>query len=186
MTTKMIMNGTTRKALVAAIAEITGEKAIYRAMPAFSYDVGEITVTKDGSIVCPNGTDILTALAATEFFQEEAETVTEAEESTGLTVSLPEDGFTEASLDNLRKLVDARPALSRNRWVRTGWTLRSKTARCPSLGETGCRSRRRPRLRVRSTHSDASSCGWVSSATTAKQRGRFCTATFPATPLSAL
>lgn len=33
MKTKMNLNGTTRKALVAAIAEITGEKAIYRAMP---------------------------------------------------------------------------------------------------------------------------------------------------------
>ena len=36
MTTKMNLNGTTRKALVAAIAEITGEKAIYRAMPTCS------------------------------------------------------------------------------------------------------------------------------------------------------
>lgn len=47
MTTKMNLNGTTRKALVAAIVEITGEKAIYRAMPACSYDIGGITVTKD-------------------------------------------------------------------------------------------------------------------------------------------
>jgi len=48
MTTKMNLNGTTRKALVAAIAEITGEKAIYRAMPTCNYDIGDITVTKDG------------------------------------------------------------------------------------------------------------------------------------------
>lgn len=33
MTAKMNLNGTARKTLVAAIAEITGEKAIYRAMP---------------------------------------------------------------------------------------------------------------------------------------------------------
>lgn len=113
MKTKMNLNGTTRKALVAAIAEITGEKAIYRAMPTCNYDIGEITVTKDGSIVCPDGSDILTALAAAGFFPEEAETVAEAEEPTGLTVSLPEDGFTEASLDNLRKLVDAKASLMR-------------------------------------------------------------------------
>ena len=44
MTTKMNLNlnGTTRKALVAAIAEITGEKAIYRAMPTCNYDIGDI------------------------------------------------------------------------------------------------------------------------------------------------
>lgn len=76
MKTKMNLNGTTRKALVAAIAEITGEKAIYRAMPTCNYDIGEIIVTKDGSIVFP-------------------------------------DGFTEASLDNLQKLVDAKASLMR-------------------------------------------------------------------------
>ena len=51
MKTKMNLNGNTRKALVAAIAEITGEKAIYRAMPTCNYDIGEITVTNDGSII---------------------------------------------------------------------------------------------------------------------------------------
>ena len=30
---------------------------------------------------------------------------------TGLTVSMPEDGFTETVLDNLRKLVDAKASL---------------------------------------------------------------------------
>lgn len=109
MKTKMNLNGTTRKALVAAIAEITGEKAIYRNMPTSNYDIGEITVTKDGSIVCSDDSDILTALAAAGFFPEEAETP--MEEPTGLTVSLPEDGFTEASLDNLRKLVEAKASL---------------------------------------------------------------------------
>lgn len=39
----------------------------------------------------------------------EAEPV--AEEHTGLTVSLPEDGFTEAALDNLHKLVEAKASL---------------------------------------------------------------------------
>ena len=54
MKTKMNLNGTTRKTLVAAIAEITGEKAIYRNMPTSNYDIGKITVTKDGSIICPD------------------------------------------------------------------------------------------------------------------------------------
>ena len=109
MKTKMNLNGTTRKPLVAAIVEITGEKAIYRNMPTSNYDIGEITVTKDGSIICPDESDILTTLAAAGFFPEEAEPV--AEEHTGLTVSLPEDGFTEAALDNLQKLVEAKASL---------------------------------------------------------------------------
>ena len=115
MTTKMNLNGTTRKALVDAITELTSEKPIYRAMPTCNYDIGDITVTKDGSIVFPDESDILTGLAATGFLPEEAEpeTAAEAEEPMGLTVSLPEDGFTEASLDNLRKLVDAKASLMR-------------------------------------------------------------------------
>ena len=113
MKTKMNLNGTTRKALVAAISEITEEKAIYRKMPTSNYDIGDITVTKDGCIVCPDGSDILTSLAAAGFFPEESETdpVAEAEEPIGLTVSMPEEGFTEASLENLRKLVDAKANL---------------------------------------------------------------------------
>ncbi len=113
MTTKMNLNGTTRKALVAAIAEITGDQPIYRKVPTCNYDIGDITVTKDGSIVCPDGSDILIALTAVGFFPEEAEidTAAEAEEPTGLTVSMPEEGFTEASLENLRKLVDTKASL---------------------------------------------------------------------------
>lgn len=109
----MNLNGATRKALVAAISEITEQKAIYRKMPTSNYDIGDITVTKDGCIVCPDGSDILTALAAAGFFPEESETdpVAEAEEPIGLTVSMPEEGFTEASLENLRKLVDAKANL---------------------------------------------------------------------------
>lgn len=113
MTTKMNLNGTTRKALVAAIAEITGDQPIYRKVPTCNYDIGEITVTKDGSIVYPDRSDILTALATVGFFSEETETgaTTEAEEPNGLTISLPEEGFTEASLENLQKLVGAKANL---------------------------------------------------------------------------
>ena len=38
MTTKMNLNGTTRKALVTAIAEITGEQPIYCKVPTCNYD----------------------------------------------------------------------------------------------------------------------------------------------------
>ena len=62
MTTKMNLNGTTRKALVAAIAEITGERPIYRKMPICNYDIGDITVTKDGCIIFPDDSNIITTL----------------------------------------------------------------------------------------------------------------------------
>ena len=74
MTTKMNLQGTTRKTLVNAIAEITGEKAIYRAMPTSNYDIGEITVTRDGSIICPDDSDIITgSVALVKIFEKTAE-----------------------------------------------------------------------------------------------------------------
>ena len=112
MTTKMNLNGTTRKALVAAIAEITGEKAIYRAMPTCNYDIGDITVTKDGSVICPDESDIITALAEAGFTVE-SDDAAEQNEATDLTVSLPRDGFTDSAIDNLRKLVNAKATLMR-------------------------------------------------------------------------
>ena len=70
MTTKMNLNGTTRKALVDAIAEITGEQPVYRKMPTCNYDIGDITVTKDGRIICPDDSAILTTLAKMGFAAE--------------------------------------------------------------------------------------------------------------------
>lgn len=113
MTTKMNLEGTTRKALVSAIVEITGEKAIYRAMPTSNYDIGEITVTRDGSIICPDDSDIITALAAVGFTAEDDQSTELTEEPTGLTISLPKNGFTDSAIGNLRKLVDAKGALIR-------------------------------------------------------------------------
>lgn len=112
MTTKMNLNGTSRKALVAAITEITGEQPIYRKMPTCSYDIGNITVTKDGSIICPDDSDILTALAEAGFTVEGTDADAQ-NEATSLTVSLPKDGFTDNAIDNLRKPVDAKAALMR-------------------------------------------------------------------------
>ena len=113
MTTKMNLQGTTRKTLVNAIAEITGEKAIYRAMPTSNYDIGEITVTRDGSIICPDDSDIITTLAAVGFTAEDDQSTERTEEHTGLTISLPRDGFNDSAIGNLKKLVNAKGALIR-------------------------------------------------------------------------
>lgn len=63
MVRKMNMDGRTRKAFVAAIEELNGEKAVYRRMPTCNYDIGDVTVLKDGSIDFPDGSDIIERLA---------------------------------------------------------------------------------------------------------------------------
>lgn len=62
MTFEMNLNGATRKQLVAAISEITGEKAVYLRTPTYSYKIGAVTVNRDSSIDCPEGTELIELL----------------------------------------------------------------------------------------------------------------------------
>ena len=133
------VTGSTRKELVGIIGNTVGMKPVYKFMPTCAYTIGGITVEKDGTMVWDENTaaetieKVMAALAAAGFTAEieaedapEAETEPEAadeadtaaetapaEETDGLTVSLPKDGFTEASIDNLRKLVDSKASLIR-------------------------------------------------------------------------
>ena len=131
------VTGTTRKELVGIIGNTVGMKPVYKFMPTCAYVISNITVEKDGTMVWDERTDadtiekVMAALAAAGFTAEveaeeapetetepkaadEADTAAEtapAKESDGLTVSLPKDGFTEASIDNLRKLVESKATL---------------------------------------------------------------------------
>ena len=62
MTFEMNLNRATRKRLVAAISEITGEKAVYLRTPTYSYKIGAVTVNRNSSIDCPGGTELLELL----------------------------------------------------------------------------------------------------------------------------
>lgn len=131
------VTGTTRKELVGIIGNTVGMKPVYKFMPTCAYVISNITVEKDGTMVWDERTDadtierVMTALAAAGFTAEveaedapaaedapeaadEADTAAETapvEETDGLTVSLPKDGFTEASIENLRKLVESKATL---------------------------------------------------------------------------
>ena len=110
-------------------------------MPTCAYAISNITVSRDGTLAWDERTDSRTiekvkeALAAAGFTAEEtAETAQEggtAEETAepennadgpetapqgadlGLTVAMPRESFTDAALENLRKLVDAKGSLIR-------------------------------------------------------------------------
>ena len=119
-----------RKAAALRLAEIIGGTSRYTKVPRCAYEVGPYFLEKDGTITMPEDAD-LTPLQTMvdegliEPFEaqdtEEAsqaaaeaditsETATE-NESTGLTVSLPKDGFNESSINNLKKLIEAKAAL---------------------------------------------------------------------------
>ena len=125
--------GTERKALVTALAEILETRPKYKGMPSAAYEVGNFTVTKDGTLEFDDTLDdaILEnllerlanygiAAAAPEMAQtwldaraaelsEESGTEPQ-EENVGLTVEIPLD---KVAVGNLTKLLDAKGNLIR-------------------------------------------------------------------------
>ncbi|MBY0585292.1 virulence protein [Murdochiella sp. Marseille-P8839] len=107
------VTGNDRKALVKAIADLTGDKAVYKFMPTCAYEIGDITVDKEGGVTCEDADKlerIIYSLIADGFTPEDTEEVestdeeTTAEnddEATGLTVSLPLDKVAVGNLTNL-------------------------------------------------------------------------------------
>ena len=104
MVRKMNLDGTTRKAMVTVISEITGTKAIYQKAPTYNFSIGDITVLRDGSIDFPDGSDIIERLAEMGFAAEP--------EQTELTIELP-NTLTETELDALKRLIASKAALIR-------------------------------------------------------------------------
>ena len=120
------LTGTKRKELVQAIAEITGEKADYMRMPTCAYEIGDITVDKDGSVTCEDEEKMQRVMEAlnekgfaAEAGQEDGKAeqpeqvaTTEKENATGqepaLTISLP---LTSANIDTLKNLISAKESL---------------------------------------------------------------------------
>lgn len=121
-----------RKPLVQAVSEFTGEAAVYLRTPTYAYQIGSFTVTREGNLDFDDQADSGAVEALIAFLAEkgfvsagaptEAESTGDAElsaeqenapqeESVGLTVAMPREGFTDTALENLRKLVEAKGGL---------------------------------------------------------------------------
>lgn len=113
------VTGEDRKRLVSVIEQATGQKAAYLRMPTCAYQVGDYNVGKDGTVTFPDGTDlsassdVIDACVMAGFEPEDWERNTEEqpEEAVSLTVEVPRDHFTDAQLENLKKLVSAKEGL---------------------------------------------------------------------------
>lgn len=115
------VTGNDRKALVKAIADLTGDKAVYKFMPTCAYEIGDITVDKEGGVTCEDADKlqrIIHSLIADGFTPEddtekvestdEEATAENNDEGIGLTVSLPLD---KVAVGNLTKLLTAKENL---------------------------------------------------------------------------
>ncbi len=112
-----------RKAMVTAIAEVTGCKPKYQGVPSCAYQIGDFLIEKNGTIEYPDQADseqvnkVFEALATAGFVSEtvakaEKENAkqttakeTEIEEGLSLTVKMPLD---KVSLGNLESLLEAK------------------------------------------------------------------------------
>ena len=129
------VSGSERKRLVSAIGNYTGEKPKYLGMPSMAYEVGTFRIDASGCVTFPDREGIgglIEQLVQQGFVAQVSdlgcednvptgelqETATEPDstengDGTGLTVSLPLDGFNPDSLDRLTKLVDSKATLIR-------------------------------------------------------------------------
>ena len=130
------VSGKERKQLVMAISEILGVEAIYKKPPTYAFEIGNITVDRNGCASGEISAELLTALAERGFVPEsdageettvpKMETIEESaeteEQSTetpvdtelptdNISIDVPLDGFSPETIDRLCKLVMAKSSL---------------------------------------------------------------------------
>ena len=107
MEIKYGVTGKDRKALVIAIAEITGADAIYKGVPTCNYEVDYFTVDKFGTLFFDESKDsgeveyLLEELAGRGFVGQHEATEEPKQGFDGLVVSLPADKINVYNLENL-------------------------------------------------------------------------------------
>jgi len=123
MEVRFNVTGKERKALVAAIAEITGAIATYKGVPSCAYEVDCFTVDRNGTLSFADRanseeTENLLEGLAQKGFTAEAQESTESDtavpdeesqgETVGLTVAMPLD---KVSAENITKILEAKGSL---------------------------------------------------------------------------
>jgi len=108
MEIKFNCTGAERKKLVQAISEITGENAEYQFMPTCAYNIGTMTVDKDGTLHCEDGTEISELLEKLHKRGFIAET---EKADNSLTISIPKETLDEQTLTNLDRILENKGTL---------------------------------------------------------------------------
>ena len=107
MEIKYGVTGKDRKALVTAIAEITGADAIYKGVPTCSYEVNYFTVDKAGTLFLDDSVDseeverLLEELAKRGFVVQQEGTEETEQGFDGLSVSIPIEKVNVFNIENL-------------------------------------------------------------------------------------
>lgn len=117
-----------RKALATAIGEYVQEAPVYCGAPTFAYKIDNIRVDKDGLVHFPDIAEqdfeienflaflVEKGFVAAFVYDDEPDEAPEApaEEATpagGISISMPRQNFTDAALENLKRLIDSKAGL---------------------------------------------------------------------------
>ncbi|MFV0485395.1 MAG: hypothetical protein ACK5MU_04215 [Candidatus Saccharimonadales bacterium] len=109
------VTGEQRKALVTAIGEILALEAVYQGAPTFAYKIGSCMVDKTGTLDFAEGVeesarDLLVGALKERGF--EADTSENPDHgSNKLVIEIPREGFTDAAIANLRKIIASKQTL---------------------------------------------------------------------------
>jgi len=126
MQIKYHLEGSERKALLAAMREILQDAPKYMGPPSFAFTVGPYTIDRHGTLNCPDDMDpaqiemLIHELEHDGFIGErvgesaqtqERTTVEATVEPDRLAIEMPKDGVTAVALENLRRLVASKATL---------------------------------------------------------------------------
>ena len=125
--------------MVAAIENLTGDKAVYMRMPTCAYEIGDITVDKEGGLTCDDADKLerlIHNLIADGFTPEDTEEDEVTTKAIGLTIRPPtRQGGGRKPLPTSSP---PRSASSRRHSALTTLTLRCQRIRSASLGSQRC------------------------------------------------
>lgn len=102
------LTGTERRALVAAMSEALGEDAVYQGAPSFSYLVDGYSISRNGTVFCPQNASRAEIEQLTASLQEQGFTIVPNEAVEKFTVELPRELFSEQAISNLHKIVASK------------------------------------------------------------------------------
>lgn len=122
MEVKYNLTGPARKALVKAIENITGEKAIYKKVPSCAYTVAGYTITKEGTLQWDERTDVSAAkylvkrladagFAAEDFQIESIEPDKSGPVEEGLCIQIPKSSISDFELALMKKMIAGKASL---------------------------------------------------------------------------
>lgn len=107
------IKGAPRRELAQVISEVLNTIAVYKSVPTCAYEIGELTLDREGSIILPDSMtpseidDLVISLKEIGFIP----TNYGEDAFDGLEVAMPRDMFTDKALENLRKIVNAKGEL---------------------------------------------------------------------------